>query len=595
MNYVTETNKRSAASFRAKLLAAMMLVTSGLTALGLYLAQRNVAATAERDLRQNFQAELSSLDKLQELRHAALAERRRTLALKPRIHAALEDNALDLLYPSAKDELRDLMEGEESAPEQAAHSLHAKFYRFLDENGAVLSPPNPREVGELGGDAEAQLALKKLPQMQQIGYLPENADGPEAAVDEIMVVPIFSTDTGSVISALVVGFKPFELALKRAGAAMISGIWVNGRVYLLFLPASAEAALGAEISDAIAKSDRAQSNFTVYVNGAPQLLFYKRLNPNSLFAPAYEICIYPLADSIARQHRLRWQIGGAGVLLLLGGFVASHFIAMRLSVPVEKLAVDSETNRVRRRRAEAALASTSEELKRSTRYSANASHQLKTPVTVLRAGLESLLTREDFKPEVYEELSTLLHQTHRLTGVIDDLLLLSRLDAGHLQIKSEPINLSQLVEEWLDDLSALPDSVDVQIEKKLPAELYVAGEKQYTSLIVQNLLENALKYNRPRGRIRAAARQTNNDIVLTIGNSGQPIARAAQEHIFERFHGGATRSPVSGHGLGLNLARELTRLHGGDLKLVCSDDDWTEFELRLCASQAAASRADKLG
>ncbi len=581
MNYVAETNKRSAASFRAKLLAAMMLVTSGLTALGLYLAQRNVAATAERDLRQNFQAELSSLDKLQELRHAALAERCRALALKPRIHAALEDNALDLLYPSAKDELRDLMEGEESAPEQAAHSLHAKFYRFLDENGAVLSPPNPKEVGELGGDAEAQLALKKLPQMQQIGYLPENADGPEAAVDEIMVVPIFSTDTGSVISALVVGFKPFELALKRAGAAMISGIWVNGRVYLLFLPASAEAALGAEISDAIAKSDQAQSNFTVYVNGAPQLLFYKRLNPNSLFAPAYEICIYPLADSIARQHRLRWQIGGAGVLLLLGGFVASHFIAMRLSVPVEKLAVDSETNRVRRRRAEAALASTSEELKRSTRYSANASHQLKTPVTVLRAGLESLLTREDFKPEVYEELSTLLHQTHRLTGVIDDLLLLSRLDAGHLQIKSEPVNLSQLVEEWLDDLSALPDSVDVQIEKKLPAELYVTGEKQYTSLIVQNLLENALKYNRPGGLIRVTAHRERGEVVLAIGNTGRSIPRDAREHVFERFHHSSTGSDVSSHGLGLNLARNLARLHGGDLRLVGSEKDWTEFEARF--------------
>jgi len=581
MNYVAEANKRSAASFRAKLLAAMMLVTSGLTALGLYLAQRNVAATAERDLRQNFQAELSSLDKLQELRHAALAERCRALALKPRIHAALEDNALDLLYPSAKDELRDLMEGEEPAPEQAAHSLHAKFYRFLDENGAVLSPPNPREVGELGGDAEAQLALKKLPQMQQIGYLPENADGPEAAVDEIMVVPIFSTDTGSVISALVVGFKPFELALKRAGAAMISGIWVNGRVYLLFLPASAEAALGAEISDAIAKSDQAQSNFTVYVNGAPQLLFYKRLNPNSLFAPAYEICIYPLADSIARQHRLRWQIGGAGVLLLLGGFVASHFIAMRLSVPVEKLAVDSETNRVRRRRAEAALASTSEELKRSTRYSANASHQLKTPVTVLRAGLESLLTREDFKPEVYEELSTLLHQTHRLTGVIDDLLLLSRLDAGHLQIKSEPVNLSQLVEEWLDDLSALPDSVDVQIEKKLPAELYVTGEKQYTSLIVQNLLENALKYNRPGGLIRVTAHRERGEVVLAIGNTGRSIPRDAREHVFERFHHSSTGSDVSSHGLGLNLARNLARLHGGDLRLVGSEKDWTEFEARF--------------
>ncbi len=588
-------SKRSAASFRTKLLAAMMLVVSAITASGFYLAQRNVTAAAKRDLQQNFQAELSSLDKVQKFRHAAIAERCSALASRPRIHAALEDNALDLLYPSAKDELRDLMEGDESAPEEAAPSLHAKFYRFLDAGGGVLSPPNPKDVGELSPQAEAQLGLKQLAETQQVGYAQENVDAEGEIADEIVAVPIFSTETGNVISALVVGFTPFELTGKGAGAGMESGIWVNGRLHLRSLSKAAQSALGRDVTKAVTNSASGQNNLTVTINGAPQLLFYRRLNPDSLFPPAYEICVYSLADSIAQLHRLRWRIGGAGALLLLGGFVASHFVAVRLAKPVEQLAVDSERYRAQRKQAEAALASTNEELKRSARYSANASHQLKSPVTVLRAGLESLLTHEDFKPEVYEELSTLLHQTHRLTGVIDDLLLLSRLDAGHLQIKSEPVNLSQLVEEWLDDLSALPDSVDVQIEKKLPAELYVAGEKQYTSLIVQNLLENALKYNRPRGRIRVAARQTNNDVVLTIGNTGQPIARAAQEHIFKRFHGDATRSPVSGHGLGLNLARELTRLHRGDLKLVCSDDDWTEFELRLCASQPAASRADKLG
>jgi signal transduction histidine kinase len=133
-------------------------------------------------------------------------------------------------------------------------------------------------------------------------------------------------------------------------------------------------------------------------------LFYKPLNPRSLFPPAYEICVYSLANSIAQQRRLSWQIGGAGALLLLLGFIASHFIAARLSVPVEKLAVDSETNRAQRKQAEAALASTSEELKRSARYSADASHQLKSPVTVLRTGVEALLVREDFQPDVYEEL-----------------------------------------------------------------------------------------------------------------------------------------------------------------------------------------------
>ncbi len=575
----SRSNKRRVRSFRTKLLTAMMLVVSGLMAFALYFAQRHVTAAAQHDLQQDFQAELSSLDKVQELRNAALAERCSALALRPRIHAALEDNALDLLYPSAKDELRDLMEDEGSL--HTGPSLHAKFYRFLDAAGAVLSPPNPKDVGQLSSWAETQLILKKLPEAQQIGYIRENAGSTDETVDEVVAVPIFSTETGDVISALVVGFKAFELIGKSAGAGTKSGIWLNDQLHMPSLSKSAQAGLGSEIAKAVTNSASAQSNFTVTVNGAPQLLFYKRLNPNSLFPPAYEICVYPLADSMAQLHRLRWRIGGAGALLLLGGFVASHFVAARLAVPVEKLELDSEKNRAQRKHAETALVSTSEKLQRSTRYSADASHQLKSPVTVLRAGLEGLLARDDFKPEIYEELSALLHHTHRLTGVIDDLLLLSRVDAGHLQIDSQPVNLSQIIEEWLDDLGALPDSPEVKIEKNFPADLCIAGEKRYTSLIVQNLLENARKYNRPNGLIRVTAARNRGEVMLTIGNTGHPIARDAQEHVFERFHRGGTGSHISGHGLGLNLARELARLHDGDLRLICSQDDWTEFEARF--------------
>src|SRR6184192_3773587 len=503
-------HRRRVTRFRTKLLVAIMLVVSAIMAFGLYLAQRNVTAAAQRDLQQNFQAELSSLDKVQELRNAALAERCRVLALRPRIHAALEDNALDLLYPSAKDELRDLMESEEPSAEQATPSLRAKFYRFLDGTGAVLSPPNPKDVGQLDPRTEAQLGLKKLPGAQQIGYIRENSDAADEIVDQVVAVPIFSTETGDVISTLVVGFRPIELIGKGAGAGMKNGIWINGHLHLPLLSKSAQAALGREIAKALPNSASAQNNFTVTVNAAPHLLFYKRLNPDSFFPPAYQICVYPLADSVAQLHRVRWQIGGAGALLLLGGFVASHLVALRFSAPVKKLALDSEENRTQRQRAEAALASTAEELERSTRYSADASHQLKSPVTVLRVGIESLLAREDFRPEVYEELSALLHQTHRFTGVIDELLLLSRMDAGHLQIASTPVNLSQLIDEWLDDLGALPDSPDVKIEKEFPVGLFVAGERQYTSLIVQNLLENARKYNRLGGRIQVSAHSNGN-------------------------------------------------------------------------------------
>jgi signal transduction histidine kinase len=564
-----------------------MLVVSAVTVVVIYLGEGRVTANAERDLRQKFQAELSSLDNLQELRNATLAERCRVLAEKPRIHAALEDNALDLLYPSAKDELRDLMEGGSDSSDQAAGSLHARFCRFLDGNGAVLSPPSPKDLGALSANAEAQLALKQLPGKQQIGYLSEGGDLADETVDEVIAVPIFSTETGEVISALVAGFKSFEVASKRAEADMKSGLWTGHRLHMPSLSKSAQTILSKQMANAISNSDRAQSSFTVAVERVPQLLFYKRLNPDSLFPPAYEICVYSLVDSTAQQRRLRWQFGGVGALLLLGGFVASHFVAVRFAKPVERLALDSEQNRAHRRRAEAALISTSEKLKRSTRYSADASHQLKTPVTVLRAGIESLLSREDFDAAVYEELSALLHQTHRLTGVIEDLLLLSRMDSGHLQIKSEVVNLSELIEEWLDDLATLLDQVDMRIEKKLPTKIYVVGEKRYTSLIVQNLLENAGKYNRAGGRIKVEAQEKNGEVIVTVGNTGEPIAPSEQEHIFERFHRGSEKS-ASGHGLGLSLARQLARLHGGDLRLVHSGDDWTEFEIRFPAAQPAA-------
>jgi len=584
MRSAVQTRDEGVASFRTRLFTAIMIIVVALTAVGFYAAQRKVTSDAERNFQNNFQAEIASLHKLEELRHTALAERCNALAAKPRIHAAIEDNAMDLLYPSAKDELRDLMEGDEPPPGQTTQWLHARFYRFLDSTGAVINPPNMHDVGELDPKTESQLSLSKLPTTQQIGYIRENTGNDRATIDEVVAVPILSSDTGDVISALVIGFKPLEVHEKNAEVGMKSGVWVNGQLHLPSLPKSAQAFLNEKIASALGNSDREEHNFRVDVDGSPHLLFYKRLNPGSFFPPAYEICVYPLAYSMAQLDRLRWQVGGAGALLLLGGFIASHVVALRFSAPVKKLALDSEENRAQRKRAEAALATTARELERSTRYSADASHQLKSPVTVLRVGLETLLSREGFKPEIYEELSALLHQTHRLTGVIDDLLLLSRMDAGHLQIASTPVNLSQLVDEWLDDLSALPDSPDVKIEKELATGLFVAGEKRYTSLIVQNLLENARKYNRPGGLIRVSAARArgNKKVVLTVGNTGRTIPPG--ENIFERFHHRSTPSAVSGHGIGLNLARELARLHGGDLCLVRSENDWTEFAVRFPAA-----------
>jgi len=565
-----------------------MVVVAGLTGAGLYFAQRNATVALQQDLQRDFQADLAALHSVEELRYAALAERCRALAAKPRIHAALEDNALDLLYPSAKDELRDIMQNNANPePDQVSGLPHARFYRFLDSTGSVLPPPNPADVGVLRADEESQLVLKPLPQSPQIGYLLRDGGTADETVDEIIALPIASTESNEVIAALVIGFKPLEVAQRRGPDEMKSGIWLKGWLHLPALPEAARVVVDGEMTRLLATT-QSERSARIEIAGDPYFLFFKPLNPDSAFPVVYEVCVYPLKTALARQERLRWQILGAGAVLLLIGFVASHLIARRLAAPVAKLAIDSEENRARRKRVEAVLASTHEELQRSTRFSADASHQLKTPVTVLRAGLEELLRRENLDPEMYDELSALHHQTYRLTGVINDLLLLSRMDAGHLKIEFAPVDLSQLVDEWLDDWKALPDPLGLDVKTHLPPGLLVAGEQRYTSLILQNLLENAAKYNRARGRIHVTAREENGSVYLTVGNTGPAIPAEMKPFIFERFSRGANGEKIAGHGIGLNLARELARLHGGQLILVSSNEEWTEFEMRFRAIEQTA-------
>jgi len=593
---LSDEGKSQVASFRAKLLVAMMLVVAGLTGTGLYLAQRKANSDLQRDLQRNFQSDLDALHSVEELRYAALAERCRALVAKPRIHAALEDNALDLLYPSARDELRDIMQDEENPqPDQISGVPHARFYRFLDRTGALLLPPNPADVGLLRPEEEAQLALKSLPQTPQIGYLLRVRGTAEETIDEIIALPITSSESNEVIAALVIGFKPLEVAQKNGPDDVRSGIWLNGWLHLPTLQKPARNVLGEKMTGLLKDEEKAEHSSRVDIGGEPYLLFYKLLNPESAFPPAYEVSVHPLEILLALQNRLRWQILGAGAVLLLFGFIASHLIAKRLSAPVAKLAIDSQENLARRKRVEAALASTHDELERSTRFSADASHQLKTPVTVLRAGIEELLRRENLEPSMYDELSALHHQTYRLTGVIDDLLLLSRMDAGHVRIEFSAVNLSQLIEEWLDDLNALPDPLELEVKSNVPPSLVISGERRYTSLILQNLLENARKYNRPGGRVHVAGREENGWVYLTVGNTGRPIPAEMQPFIFERFSRGANGEKIAGHGLGLNLARELVRLHGGELNLVSSDQEWTEFEVRFRPAEKAGTNSERRG
>lgn len=221
----------------------------------------------------------------------------------------------------------------------------------------------------------------------------------------------------------------------------------------------------------------------------------------------------------------------------------------------------------------------------AARFSADASHQLKTPIAVLRAGLDELRLDDSLKPDQREIVGVLLQQTRRLTTLVEDLLLLAQADAGRLKLDPAPLDLIPVVDVLLDDLSALGADQQLQIERDAPDKLIACADARRVKIILQNLAENAVKYNRDQGTIRLRGWRENGAVKISVGNHGTPIPPEFRERLFERFNRAGQGENIKGHGLGLNIARELARAHGGDLRLARSDAEWTEFELRLPAAE----------
>jgi two-component system heavy metal sensor histidine kinase CusS len=217
----------------------------------------------------------------------------------------------------------------------------------------------------------------------------------------------------------------------------------------------------------------------------------------------------------------------------------------------------------------------------AARFSADASHQLKTPIAVLRAGIDEILEKDGISPEQRERVADLLQQTRRLTSVAENLLLLSRADTGRLALRAASFDLRKVVEGSLEDAHVLAEKSKLQIEAKLPETLPMTGDRDMISLTLQNLVENAVKYNRPGGKILLSAERSGEGIQICVGNSGQGIPPELAPHIFKRFYRARGDEQTPGHGLGLSIARELARAHGGELSLTESREDWTEFCLKL--------------
>ncbi len=219
---------------------------------------------------------------------------------------------------------------------------------------------------------------------------------------------------------------------------------------------------------------------------------------------------------------------------------------------------------------------------RQRSFIADASHELKTPLTLIRADAE-VLQRGLTSPDDRELADDVLAETDRMSAVLSDLLLIARIDAGKLAVRQEPFDLAGVISETADRFAARAVSEGVQLEAQTPGKLRVRGDSERAAQILSILLDNALRHTSPEGSVSVVGSTRDGFVEAVVEDSGPGVSPEHLPHVFERFYRVDTaRSRSSGGtGLGLAIARDLARAQNGDLEAENAEGGGAVFRLKL--------------
>ncbi|NJD31828.1 MAG: HAMP domain-containing protein [Gammaproteobacteria bacterium] len=214
----------------------------------------------------------------------------------------------------------------------------------------------------------------------------------------------------------------------------------------------------------------------------------------------------------------------------------------------------------------------------ASRFSADAAHELKTPLTILRGQLEQAIPLADGHP-LQQNLVDMLDEVGRLASIARKLLLLSQSDAGRLALLRTAVDVGAMLRDRIADARML--ALDASIAMDVAGDLRLQADEQLLGQVLNNLLSNAIRYTPPGGRISVRAQASASGVEVLFTNTTRPIAQDERARFFERFYRGdpARSRALDGHGLGLSLSRVIARAHGGDLTLEPSEA--TQVVLRL--------------
>jgi len=228
--------------------------------------------------------------------------------------------------------------------------------------------------------------------------------------------------------------------------------------------------------------------------------------------------------------------------------------------------------------------------KTRNQFVSNASHELKTPLATMKIMLESMIYQPDMPADVRADfMKDINHEIDRLTGIVTDLLVLTRLD-NREEMKRESVNMSELTEETIHLLTPAAEQNHQTLSEEIQEDLFVYGDRSKLSQILYNLTDNAIKYTPENGKIHVSLKQENGCVIWRVKDNGIGIPADDQEHIFERFYrvDKARGRETGGTGLGLSIVKQMVKMHDGTISVHSEPGKGSEFVVMFPQEGAAS-------
>jgi heavy metal sensor kinase len=224
-----------------------------------------------------------------------------------------------------------------------------------------------------------------------------------------------------------------------------------------------------------------------------------------------------------------------------------------------------------------------ESFRQVRQFSADASHELQTPLTILKGEIEVAL-RSDRTPEEYQQvLTSSLEEIERISRLVEGLLLLARADSGVLRMDHKPVALDELAAEVAAQMQKMANGQGLSLHLEDLAPVTISGDRDQLQRLLLNLIDNAIKYTPAGGSITLSLRHEDGQALISVMDTGIGLSAAEQAQIFTRFYRAAAARSQSGGGAGLGLciAQSIAEAHGGTIQVLSHPGQGSTFTVVL--------------